>query len=208
MRRRLGLAVVSASAIVWLVGAHGLFAARPNTGVITGTVTSASGAEAGVWVIAETDELETVYRKIVVTMGSMGRRTRWSTAHRGSRFLLPDMPDVRFNVWVRGYGLVDSIPVPARPEQDIDLTATVAPTPQAAAAVYPANYWLSLIDLPEAHEFPGTGEGGNGINPELKSQGEWINNLKGCQRCHQVGQSADPRRSGHSKFRLDTGRVE
>ena len=174
MRRRLGLAVASASAIVCLVGAHGLFAARPSTGVITGTVTSASGAEAGVWVIAETDELETVYRKIVVTDDD-------------GRFLLPEMPDVRFSVWVRGYGLVDSIPVPARPEQDIDLTVTVAPSPQAAAAVYPANYWLSLIDLPEAHEFPGTGESGNGINPELKSQGEWINNLKGCQRCHQVG---------------------
>ena len=63
----------------------------------------------------------------------------------------------------------------------------VAPTPRDAAQVYPSTYWLSLIDLPAAHEFPGTGPDGNGINPLMGSQAEWINNLKGCQRCHQVG---------------------
>ncbi|MYI74473.1 MAG: carboxypeptidase regulatory-like domain-containing protein [Acidobacteria bacterium] len=63
----------------------------------------------------------------------------------------------------------------------------MAPTPRDAAQVYPSTYWLSLIDLPAAHEFPGTGPDGNGINPLMGSQAEWINNLKGCQRCHQVG---------------------
>ena len=36
-------------------------------GIIAGTVTSENGPEAGVWVIAETSELETKFAKIVVT---------------------------------------------------------------------------------------------------------------------------------------------
>ena len=68
MRRICGLAVALTLAVFWgatLQERHA--AAQENTGVITGTVTSGAGAEAGVWVIAETDDLETVYRKIVVT---------------------------------------------------------------------------------------------------------------------------------------------
>ena len=148
--------------------------AQANDGVITGDVTSADGAEAGVWVIAETDDLETVFRKIVVTDDD-------------GRFLLPELPAATYDVWVRGYGLVDSAPVEAAPGDELALRATVAATPQEAAQVYPSNYWLALIDLPGAHEFPGTGEAGNGINERLQSQDEWINVLKGCQRCHQVG---------------------
>ena len=148
--------------------------AADNDGVIRGVVTSASGPEAGVWVIAETDDLETVFRKIVVTDDE-------------GRYVLPELPDATYDVWVRGYGLVDSAPVAGRPDQALDLTAVVAATPQAAAQVYPSNYWLALIDLPASHEFPGTGPEGNGINPVMGSQSEWINNLKGCQRCHQVG---------------------
>ena len=149
-------------------------AAAGNDGVIRGVVTSADGPEAGVWVIAETGDLDTVFRKIVVT-GDDGR------------YVLPELPDAGYDVWVRGYGLVDSEPVAARPDRQLDLTAVVAPTPRDAAQVYPSTYWLSLIDLPAAHEFPGTGPDGNGINPLMGSQAEWINNLKGCQRCHQVG---------------------
>ena len=148
--------------------------AADNTGVITGVVTSSNGPEAGVWVIAETDDLETVFRKIVVTDDD-------------GRYLLPELPPATFDVWVRGYGLVDSEPVAATSDQDLDLTAVVARTPQEAAQIYPSNYWLSIIDLPDASEFPGTGPDGNGINPELETLGEWVNVLKGCQRCHQVG---------------------
>ena len=67
------------------------------TGVITGVVTSESGPEAGVWVIAETDDLNTKFRKIVVT-------------NDAGRFLLPELPRANYRVWVRGYGLVDSKP--------------------------------------------------------------------------------------------------
>ena len=164
---------------IWLVPAS---AAIDNDGIIRGTVTSSNGPEAGVWVIAETDDLETVFRKIVVT-------------DENGQYLLPEMPNATYDIWVRGYGLVDSTPVSGTPDQELDLRAVVAKTPQEAAAVYPANYWLSIIDLPGANEFPGTGPDGNGINPQMGSQAEWINNLKGCQRCHQVGSRRDTRNS-------------
>ena len=145
-----------------------------ESATITGVVTSASGFEAGVWVIAETDDLNTKFRKIVVT-------------NDHGRFLLPQLPPANYTVWVRGYGLVDAIPVTARPGQDLQLAAVVAKTPQDAAAVYPANYWLSLMEPPKTSEFPGTGLDGNGISPQLRTRDEYLYNLKGCLRCHQVG---------------------
>ena len=80
---------------------------RPQ-GYIGGTVESSKGREAGVWVIAETTELPTKFVKIVVT-GDDGR------------FMLPEMPNATYSVWVRGYGLVDSAPITARPGQTIAL---------------------------------------------------------------------------------------
>src|SRR5436305_3037058 len=62
---------------------------------IGGTVSSRFGREAGVWVIAETKELGTRYAKVVVT------------DDRG-QFVVPDLPKANYQVWVRGYGLVDS----------------------------------------------------------------------------------------------------
>src|ERR1051325_3203331 len=62
---------------------------------IVGIVAGPKGPEAGVWVIAETNELPTKYTKIVVT-------------DEHGRFAIPDLPWVRYSVWVRGYGLVDS----------------------------------------------------------------------------------------------------
>ena len=68
---------------------------------------------------------------------------------------MPDLPDAAYRVWVRGYGLVDSEPVTARPGESVTLEATQAATPQEAAAVYPANYWYSLLEPPAPDEFPG-----------------------------------------------------
>jgi hypothetical protein len=54
--------------------------------------------------------------------------------------------------------------------------------------VYPASYWYSLLEVPPASDFPGTGPSGNGISPSVTSQAAWIDNLKqGCQLCHQLG---------------------
>ncbi len=143
---------------------------------IGGVVTSAKGPEAGVWVIAETTDLPTRYNKIVVTDDQ-------------GRYVLPDLPKAEYEVWVRGYGLVDSEKVSAQPGQHLDLKAVLAPNAKAAAQYYPAAYWYALMKVPEKSEFPGTGNSGNGINPEIRSQGEWLHTIKtdSCQSCHQVG---------------------
>ncbi len=145
---------------------------------IGGRVKSTAGAEAGVWVIAETSELGTIFRKIVVTDDQ-------------GRYVLPDLPKASYNIWVRGYGLVDSKPVISKPGQHLDLTAVVAPDARTAAKVYPANYWYSLMQIPAASQFPGTGPKGNGINPNILDQHYWIDAIKtGCNVCHQLGNLA------------------
>src|SRR6266852_3882583 len=141
-----------------------------------GVVTSAMGPEAGVWVIAETTDLPTKFVKIVVT------------DDRG-RYVVPDLPKANYDVWVRGYGLVDSPKVQTMPGKNLNLTATLAPNPAAAAQYYPSNYWYSLLQVPPKNDFPGTGPTGNGISENIKSQGQWIEMVKtdGCTGCHQLG---------------------
>ena len=142
---------------------------------IEGQVQSSNGEEAGVWVIAETDDLPTHFIKIVVTDDE-------------GRFLLPDLPDALYKVWVRGYGLVDSKPVSLRVGADITLKTFVAESAAEAAQIYPANYWYSLLEVPDASEFPGTGDAGNGISEGMRNQAQWIDMTKqGCQLCHQLG---------------------
>ena len=173
---RIGLlgAVLLAGGMLWLTGPN----AQAAGDDIAGVVRSAGGGEAGVWVIAETDDLETTFRKIVVT-GDDGR------------FLVPDLPDADYEVWVRGYGLVDSDKHAARPGDDLTLEVAPAATPQAAARIYPANYWYSLLEVPAESEFPGTGAEGNGISERMRHQAEWVDRLKdGCQLCHQMGNMA------------------
>src|SRR5690348_4723077 len=94
---------------------------------IGGTVTGPSGPEAGVWVIAETTELPTRFARIVVTDDS-------------GRYLIPDLPTADYSVWVRGYGLVDSPKLIAKPGQLLNHTAVPAPSEAAAAHYYPAIY--------------------------------------------------------------------
>jgi hypothetical protein len=126
---------------------------------IGGVVTSAKGPEAGVWVIAETTELPTKFARIVVTDDQ-------------GRYVLPDLPRASYQVFVRGYGLVDSPRVVAKPGQQLDLKAVVAPDGKAAAQVYPANYWFSLMELPKGHEE------------------ELVDATRGCLACHQLGDRA------------------
>ena len=75
------------------------------------------------------------------------------TDDRG-RFLVPDLPMRNYKVWVRGYGLVDSAPIVSVPGKTLALKAIPAPDARAAAQIYPANYWYSLLQVPSASEFP------------------------------------------------------
>src|SRR3954462_14653274 len=165
---------------------HGTAVQQPSAAVtvdaddLGGVVAGANGPEAGVWVIAETRALPTKFVKIVVT------------DERG-RYLIPDLPKADYDVWVRGYGLVDSAKVKAAPGKTLNLTATAAPDKKSAAQYYPAQYWLAPMQLPPKSDFPGTGEQGNGISPNIKTQGEWIRNIvntDGCTGCHQMGGEA------------------
>ena len=132
-----------------------------------GVVASGNGPEAGAWVIAETTDLPTKFAKIVVT------------DERG-RYVIPDLPPATYNVWVRGYGLVDSSKVRTAPGKIVNLNAVPAPTPAAAAQYYPAIYWYSMLKVPPAGEFP---------VGKVKDQPEWLNVIKtgGCNACHAMG---------------------
>src|SRR2546427_4849771 len=142
------------AALLSATAAVPVFAQKIGASDIGGVVTGPKGPEAGVWVIAETTELPTRFVRIVVT------------DDRG-RYLMPDLPRASYSVWVRGYGLVDSPKTQTSPGRMLNLTAVPAPSPRAAAEYYPAGYWLSLLRIPDASEFPGTGEGGNGISTNI-----------------------------------------
>jgi hypothetical protein len=139
---------------------------------IGGVVTSAKGPEAGVWVIAETTDLPTRFARMVVTDDQ-------------GRYVLPDLPKASYNIWVRGYGLVDSPKVKAAPGKILNLKAVMAPNEGAAAQYYPAIYWYSMMKIPDKSEF-----GGKGKIPEKLTQNEYLNLMKsnGCANCHSIGQ--------------------
>ena len=168
----------------FIAGGLVLLGARPSAqqtgrpdGFISGDVASSKGAEAGVWVIAETNDLPTKFIKIVVTDDT-------------GKFVLPELPKATYSVWVRGYGLVDSARVNATPGATLSLKADLAKTRQEAAQIYPSNYWLSLLQIPPKTAFPGTGTGpgGNGISTDVKTQAWFINRVQqGCQDHHQLG---------------------
>ena len=138
---------------------------------IRGTVASANGAEAGVWVIAETLDLPTRFSKIVVTDDQ-------------GRYLIPDLPKANFTLWTRGYGLVDGQKVQSAPGKVVDLKATVAADAKAAAQYYPAIYWYAMLAVPPSSDFPGTGAKGNGIPETLRTQGQWLDIVKARRLLH------------------------
>jgi len=141
---------------------------------IGGVVTGANGPEAGVWVIAETTDLPTRYIKSVVTDDQ-------------GRYVIPDLPTANYEVWVRGYGLVDSAKMRAKPGQIVNHTAVAAPNERAAAHYYPAIYWYTMMKIPPASDFGGATE-----IPKNITQDTWrqrMNNVD-CIGCHQLGQEA------------------
>jgi hypothetical protein len=156
---------------------------------IGGVVTGANGPEAGVWVIAETTDLPTKYVKIVATDDQ-------------GRYLIPDLPRANYTVWIRGYGLVDSPKTKTDLGKTVNLKSIAAPNAAAAAEYYPAIYWYSMVKVPDASLFPGTGPTGNGMPVSLKDQGQWLRFMKtdSCNSCHQIGDKATrtlPSNLGH-----------
>lgn len=176
-----GTLAMGAAAAIW-------FVIHPSTAQNTvaidnddigGAVTGAKGPEAGVWVIAETKGLPTKYAKIVVTDDQ-------------GRFVIPDLPSATYSIWVRGYGLVDSPKISTTPGKTLSLKAVAAPSEREAARYYPAMYWYAMLGIPAESEFPGTGPQGNGMDPKMKNQGQWLDVVKtnGCYTCHQLGNAA------------------
>jgi hypothetical protein len=138
---------------------------------IGGVVSGAKGPEAGVWVIAETRDLPVRYIKSVVTDDQ-------------GRYVVPDLPRATYQLWVRGYGLVDGPKVTSAPGKLVNLTARPAPNDAAAAHYYPAIYWYSMLRMPAPEQF-----GTEGMPKNMK-QADWVNAMKsnGCIGCHQLGQ--------------------
>ena len=87
------VAALMSRPLVWLNAQQGGVAIDPDD--IGGVVTGAKGPEAGVWVIAETTETPTKFARSVVTDDQ-------------GRYVMPDLPRATYQVFVRGYGLVDS----------------------------------------------------------------------------------------------------
>src|SRR3970040_145236 len=117
-KRMLSVGIIVAGLAVFLaVSDSGIRAGQlPGSAVrigdddIGGVVTGPRGPEAGVWVIAETRDLPTRLIKSVVTDDQ-------------GRYVVPDLPKATYDVWVRGYGLVDSAKVKAAPGRQLALTA-------------------------------------------------------------------------------------
>jgi len=141
-RRTLFLRIAVVAVVVFVAASlTGLRAGQVANGAVSidnddvgGVVTGPRGPEAGVWVIAETRDLPTRLIRVVVTDDQ-------------GRYLIPDLPKANYDVWVRGYGLVDSAKVKAAPGKTLNLTAVAAPNPRAAANYYPPLYWFSLLQL-------------------------------------------------------------
>ena len=194
MHRTSGLCLSAAFlAIAALVIAPGRLPAQQAAQVaidhddIGGVVKSPNGQpEAGVWVIAETTDLPTRYIKSVVTDDQ-------------GRYVIPDLPVANYQVWVRGYGLVDSPRMRAKPGQHLDFTSVPAPNDRAAAHYYPAIYWYTMMKIPPAKDF-----GGHTDIPKSITQDIWrqrMNNVD-CVGCHHLGQESTrtiPAQLGHFK---------
>jgi len=168
----ISFAAIAAAAFLFAAPLH----AQVNIGTtdVGGIVTGASGPEAGVWVIAETTELPTKFAKIVVTDDQ-------------GRYVIPGLPVANYEVWVRGYGLVDSPKLRAKPGQLLNHAAVPAPNEAAAAQYYPAIHWYAMMKMPPAQDF-----GGSTDIPKEITRETWRQRMGNvdCIGCHQLGQES------------------
>ena len=174
LRSLLALALLSILTLACSTGLRAQQTVDVRATEIGGVVTSSKGPEAGVWVIAETNDLPTKFARIVVTDDQ-------------GRYLIPDLPTANYSVWVRGYGLVDSPKMRAKPGMTLNLPAVIAPSEAAAAHYYPAAYWYAMLKIPPASDF-----GGSTDIPKNITQDNWLRQMNNvdCIGCHQLGQEA------------------
>ena len=180
-RKKLPVSLAAVAVAVVSVAAPAPLSAQQREAIrigdadLGGVVSGAQGPEAGVWVIAETTDLPTKFAKIVVTDDQ-------------GRYVMPDLPKANYNVWVRGYGLVDSPKMQAAPGKMLDLTAVAAPSTTAAAQYYPAIYWYSMLKVPGESAFSGQ-QRDKSMPANLTAQAQWVNIIKstGCLSCHALG---------------------
>lgn len=167
MKTAKGITFTVAACLPILASAQG--AIQVDADDIGGAVTSSNGPEAGVWVIAETGDFDTFFARIVVTDDD-------------GRYLVPDLPEADYELWVRGYGLADSAKVSGERGSTVDLTAVVAPSEAVAAQVYPAAAWYAMMHLPDENELGHVPGGLNEYLGVMKNQS--------CVGCHQLGNLA------------------
>jgi hypothetical protein len=174
MKRACSVAAIVVAAVVAAIPGrlNAQNAVSIKSDAIGGVVSGPHGPEAGVWVIAETHDFPTRYDKIVVTDDQ-------------GRYVVPDLPKAKYQVWVRGYGLVDSSKVDADPGKRVNLTAIPAPNDAIAAQYYPAIYWYAMLKIPGEDQF-----GGKSDIPANVTQADWLTTIKNqsCVGCHQLGQ--------------------
>src|SRR5262249_14372605 len=133
-----------------------------------------NGPGARGWGIAQTTQLPTKFARMVVTDDQ-------------GRYVIHDLPTADYQIWVRGYGLVDSPKVRAKPGQQLNLAAVPAPNEADAAHYYPAAYWFSMLKIPPAKDF-----GGSSAIPASITRDNWLRQMNNvdCIGCHQIGQEA------------------
>ena len=151
-------------------------------GYITGTVTSEKGPEAGVWVIAETNDLQTKMIKIVVTDDQ-------------GRYVLPELPAANYKVWVRGYGIAGFHPdrFEAHHHSGGAESGDREDSPGSREGL---SRRLLAVAAGSAAQEPVSRNGENptptrtatALTSRMIDQDHWINRLKsGCNFCHQLG---------------------
>src|SRR5205823_6380577 len=133
-----GVAAIGIAVVGWV--APGSLQAQQAVTIdnddIAGVVTGPKGPEAGVWVIAETRDLPVRFIRIVVTDDS-------------GRYVVPDLPRANYDVWVRGYGLVDSPKVKSAPGTLPNHTRTTcSPTTGAIRRSTPTGRFTDSASTP------------------------------------------------------------
>ena len=108
------------------------------------------------------------------------------------RYLVPDLPKATYDVWVRGYGLIDSPKVKAAPGKAVNLTAIAAPDKKQRQPTIRLSIGSRFCNCRRRAIFPEQDPGQRHF-PTMRSQGEWIRqvvNTDGCTGCHQLGNEA------------------